>query len=278
MVRMRPCIVVGLVMVGFGGLSAMNSSSAKSVFSMNACSSNVASGTAGIVTVKTASDNKEAKNEALVKEARLTNLERCKISDQILKGLGDDEKAWDIAVQQISDEKYFAKTDRLGLNLLHCAAQHNFVFAMAAFLQAGAELESRDYAGMTAFLWAVRAHSYTAVECLLQGGANRQAQDNRGWSAAHYAVQNGDEGMLAYLRSKGVNLTLKSKACATIEKLPVEIASTTTGALTPLELANVLLKDAKAKAEAARRGVHGRRNSALEASVEIYESIIKLLS
>jgi hypothetical protein len=253
MVRMRPCIVVGLVIIASGPAYAMTSSST------SAGSMSIAKGSASTIKVAPKSDSKVAHEQS--SEAELSCFEQCRRSECILAAECQDEKAWAEAVKQIRDERYYAKTDRLGQNLLHLAVQHNFMLAAKAFVQAGAEIDARDYAGMTAFLWAVRARNYGIVGYLLACGAARNARDNRGWSAAHYAAQNGDARMLDWLRFRRVNLNLESKPDENILAVRALLVSPTCGALTPLRLAQKLQGAVETRDERAR-----------------YHKIIKMLS
>jgi len=299
MVRMRSSFVVGLVIVGFSSAYGMNSGS------MSASASGVAKDAIAVVQ---ASESKAPVASGVFVEAKLTNFERCQITEHVLRTECQDATSWASAIEEISGEKYFEKTHRNDPPLLHIAAQYNYTWAAYAFVQAmyaaydsdraRAAVDARDFAGRTAFLCAVSAGNREITAYLLeQGGADRNAQDYRGWSAAHYAVQHGDVAMLEYLRLKGVNLTLKAKtsdelstkSSAVIEKVPEELLRKSALPLTPLDVAKELLATATAAAKAARKEAHGARGAdareeawdrvrALETQVRNREAIVKLLA
>jgi uncharacterized protein len=94
-----------------------------------------------------------------------------------------------------------AQEARLGWRPLDRFAEHANAPAVRLLLNAGAEVDARDFSGQTALMDAAEAGSAECVELHLRAGAN-PAVTREGQTASSLAAKHGHHILAAYLASR----------------------------------------------------------------------------
>jgi len=112
--------------------------------------------------------------------------------------------------------------DEFGKNALTYAAANGNEFMIKCILQAGGDINSRDYLNKTPLMYAVsKAGNLKIVELLLQAGANPAAIDNQHNSVLMYAVLYGDLSIVEMLLKKNHNMNLVNSAGLNVLNLAI---------------------------------------------------------
>jgi ankyrin repeat protein len=97
--------------------------------------------------------------------------------------------------------------DEFGKTALAYAAANGNEYMINCILQAGADINARDYLNKTPLMYAVsKAGNFKIVELLLKAGANPSAIDNQHNSVLMYAVLYGDLAIIQILLKKNHNI------------------------------------------------------------------------
>lgn len=95
---------------------------------------------------------------------------------------------------------------------LQLASRRSEAAIVATLLQAGANPERRDSAGLSSFLAAIFGGADEEVtDMLLKAGADPSAQDSRGVSALHFAAIRGDIKLMHWLLRNGIECDLQTE-------------------------------------------------------------------
>lgn len=132
-------------------------------------------------------------------------------------GRGDVEAAR--AMLQ-ADPALAADENELGKQPLQYAISYRQLDAMAALIEAGADINAADHTGMTALHAAALLGWQDGAKWLLEHGADRNQRDTFGDLPSHTAAIHGQGGIIKILFDAGDSLTEKNNAGLT----PLDLA------------------------------------------------------
>lgn len=92
------------------------------------------------------------------------------------------------------------------------AANDGDVRRVARLLEAGADVNTRSKAGMTALHWALFSNSAGVAALLLEHGADVNARDNHGRTPLHFAAEHGDDRFAALLLEAHADVNARDAA------------------------------------------------------------------
>lgn len=84
---------------------------------------------------------------------------------------------------------------------------------MELLLEAGANIEEKDWNGMTALIWAADIAPKRVIELLLRHGANIEAKDNSGFTPLMMASKDRPKDIVDLLLTAGARLEVRLLHC-----------------------------------------------------------------